>query len=99
MAENVTIELEENEILRISIRKQDSVEQPYICECVADGPTEIMRDTLRQICAEQFDMICIPKAVGSTQVVISREEIPDSDKQWLQSRPTLYAGLQHLFNI
>lgn len=81
MAQDVTIKLEEGEIMRISLRKQDSVEQPYICECVGDGPTEIMKETLMQILSEQFDMICIPKAVGETQVVVSRVEMPDSGKK------------------
>ena len=81
MEEKVTIELEENEIMRISLRKQDSEERPYICECVMDGPTEIVQEALMQIMLQQFNMICIPKAVGPTQVVICREEISDSDKQ------------------
>jgi len=64
MAENNNekkIELEEGEIMRISITCVDSEKGEYGVEFASNGKTEVMIQGLMKILDEEFDLMCVPK--------------------------------------
>ena len=64
MAENNNekkIQLEENEIMRISITCIDSEKEKYGVEFVSNGKEEIMIQGLMEILDKEFDLMCVPK--------------------------------------
>lgn len=60
MSENKKIELEENEIMRLSVRKIDSEKGDYRSSFASNGPSEPMVQALMQAC-EGFGLVCLPK--------------------------------------
>lgn len=66
MAENNTetksIQLEENEIMRLSVRMIDSEEGKYMSFFASNGPMQPMVEAIMQAC-EQFELVCLPAAV------------------------------------
>lgn len=69
--EGVRIQLEEGEIMRISIRKTETGEFEVLGRF--EGEKSIMRAGILQICKQYFDMVCIPEKVyveGDTRIPI-----------------------------
>ena len=56
------IELEEGEIMRLSVRKVDSEKGEYMTSFASNGPMQPMVKAIIQAC-EQFDLICLPAVV------------------------------------
>lgn len=54
--------LEENEIMRLSLRKSESEEDGYILSLERNGPGEPMVQALMEAC-RQFDLVCLPAGV------------------------------------
>lgn len=66
MAENnkeiKKIELEEGEIMRLSVRVLDSEKGNYMSSFASNGPMQPMVEAIMQAC-EQFELVCLPAAV------------------------------------
>ena len=66
MSENNTetksIQLEENEIMRLSVRLVNSEKGEYMTSFASNGPAEPMVRALMDAC-ENFDLVCVPAVV------------------------------------
>lgn len=85
MAENneKKIELEEGEIMRISIRCVDSEEGKYETSFVSNGKAGAMVEGLMRILDEEFDLMCVPKGavMGIGICVCSPSDSDEEDEE------------------
>jgi len=83
MAENNNekkIELEENEIMRISIKCVDSEEGKYETSFLSNGNAGAMLQGLMRILDEEFDLMCVPKgAMMGLAICIPRYDEDDEE--------------------